>query len=703
MRSKIFSISLLILTLILSGCKSMDSKGLDPYNYTVLVTNTVSWPDNKVTHNNDSFKFGTADSGNEDALILASADKGTLKFPKDFGWAVAGSAYQYEGRRIKPDEKNPSGIGWSIWDVFSEPNSWLNPANTNIDNVPPTSNYTYPSGRDAIKGFYPDYYKRDIDLAGELGVGYYRLSISWPRLFPKEGMTEPDKEGLDYYIGVLEYLKKKKIVPLITLYHWDLPAWLYNYGDPSIPENQRTYGWLDMNDAYNNLLIKEFQKYVDVCFNKFGKYTRFFATFNEPGVFTNCGLHNCGHAPGRGGWEILRAKDPGLYGNNEVENLRRLNYLQSGNIIKAHYVAYRTFDKYRNDISKNNGNQEALLGIVLNADWPEPYRIIKDKNGDLKYHPDDIAASKRSLDFSFGWWLDPILFGNWPKSMIETVGVLPSGRLPNLSSDKTWLTKDGTLSDKYIEGSVKLADYISSGGAADYLGLNHYTGSFVADEKFAKEHYSREPKPGAVPINQYGMAPESAMPGWETDLGAFATQFRYFKHGDTGEAPPAGTVYVIGNTGSEGWLRQTWFVYRKLLRYIQYAYLSGDNGAKASKHGKKLKDLGIYLTENGTSLYKESQLPASEKLSDKNRIQYIKGNLASLHQALQDGVNVKLYTYWSLLDNFEWTSAFNSRFGLVWVNYDQLNDPVKSREPKDSFYYFKDCVRNDRVSKDTNR
>jgi beta-glucosidase len=52
-----------------------------------------------------------------------------------------------------------------------------------------------------------------------------------------------------------------------------------------------------------------------------------------------------------------------------------------------------------------------------------------------------------------------------------------------------------------------------------------------------------------------------------------------------------------------------------------------------------------------------------------------------------DNINIKLYTYWSIADNFEWNDAYNSRFGLVWINYDTFN-----RELKQSYYCFQSII-----------
>ena len=166
------------------------------------------------------------------------------------------------------------------------------------------------------------------------------------------------------------------------------------------------------------------------------------------------------------------------------------------------------------------------------------------------------------------------------------------------------------------------------------------------------------------------------------------TQFRYRKYGDTGSIPGVNKVYIIGDSGNKPWLRQTYFVYRKLLQYINYYYLNTKNihYPRYNKMGKPFSALEIYLTENGTSIYYESQ---QNNLQDNNRIQYLLGNLAAIQQAInQDGINVKLYTYWSFADNFEWAEGYDSRFGLVYVDY---KNHFK-RKPKKSYFCYQEII-----------
>ena len=75
----------------------------------------------------------------------------------------------------------------------------------------------------------------------------------------------------------------------------------------------------------------------------------------------------------------------------------------------------------------------------------------------------------------------------------------------------------------------------------------------------------------------------------------------------------------------------------------------------------------IYLTENGSTY--EDVLQGDGSIDDIERRSYLQRHLAALHQAMQLGVPVKGYFYWSLFDNFEWAEGYARRFGLAYVDY----------------------------------
>ncbi|HYG60379.1 MAG TPA: family 1 glycosylhydrolase, partial [Symbiobacteriaceae bacterium] len=75
------------------------------------------------------------------------------------------------------------------------------------------------------------------------------------------------------------------------------------------------------------------------------------------------------------------------------------------------------------------------------------------------------------------------------------------------------------------------------------------------------------------------------------------------------------------------------------------------------------------------------------QVDDPKRAAYLRGHLAACHQAIQEGVNLKGYFAWSLMDNFEWGYGYTQRFGIVHVDFKTLK-----RTPKQSALFFRDVA-----------
>jgi len=93
----------------------------------------------------------------------------------------------------------------------------------------------------------------------------------------------------------------------------------------------------------------------------------------------------------------------------------------------------------------------------------------------------------------------------------------------------------------------------------------------------------------------------------------------------------------------------------------------------------------VVFTENGFSGLDWVDLDG--RVPDANRIDYVRRHLRGLHRAISEGIEVAGYFYWSLMDNFEWSEGYRSRFGLVHVDY-----ATQKRTPKDSFHWYREVI-----------
>lgn len=107
-------------------------------------------------------------------------------------------------------------------------------------------------------------YMEDIQLIKNMGIKYYRFSISWSRILP-HGNGLINQAGIDHYNNIINNLLDNDIQPVVTIYHWDLPQAL---------EDQYE-GWL------NKQIIKDFEYYADICFSSFGDRVKWWITINE--------------------------------------------------------------------------------------------------------------------------------------------------------------------------------------------------------------------------------------------------------------------------------------------------------------------------------------------------------------------------------------------------------------------------------------
>jgi beta-glucosidase len=185
-------------------------------------------------------------------------DAAISRFPGDFAWGVATSAYQIEGAVTE------DGRGDSVWDVFCRKPGVIRDGHTG----------------DVAADHY-HLWNIDIGLMAELGLTAYRFSIAWPRVQPL-GKGPANEAGLDFYDRLADTLLARGISPVPTLYHWDLPQPLQDEG-----------GWLARDTAHR------FAEYATLAAERLADRIPLWITLNEPFVVTAFGYALGVHAPGQ--------------------------------------------------------------------------------------------------------------------------------------------------------------------------------------------------------------------------------------------------------------------------------------------------------------------------------------------------------------------------------------------------------------------
>ncbi|MCB0162807.1 MAG: beta-glucosidase [Anaerolineae bacterium] len=197
--------------------------------------------------------------------MASPTDGRQLSFPPDFLWGAATSAYQIEGAW------NEAGKGESIWDRFCHTPGRVEGG---------------ASGDVACDHYHR--YTEDVATMAALGLRAYRFSFAWTRLFP-EGDSRPNPAGFDFYRRLIAALRRHGIIPVATLYHWDLPQALQDAG-----------GWANRDTAYR------FADYAGRVIDAFGADVPLWATLNEPMLIAFAGHVLGTKAPGtRRFWQAL--------------------------------------------------------------------------------------------------------------------------------------------------------------------------------------------------------------------------------------------------------------------------------------------------------------------------------------------------------------------------------------------------------------
>ncbi|KAK6147452.1 hypothetical protein DH2020_018364 [Rehmannia glutinosa] len=334
-------------------------------------------------------------------------------FPDDFLFGAASSAYQIEGGYDKGRKT------MSMWDTFS----LLRPGKISDGSNGCIANDHY--GK----------YKEDVALMKKMGLDTYRFSISWSRILPCGKLSGGiNREGVKFYNDLIDLLLAAGITPFVTIFHFDLPKCLQDeYG-----------GFLHRN------IVHDFAEYANVCFFEFGDRVKHWITINESWTYTHNGYITAAFPPGHGspseqptgngvGDGVIRYRSAPVVDNTHISGKAATEpYKVAHHLILAHA---RAVDIYRR---KYQVFQGGIIGVTNMTTWFDPY---SDK-------PEDVKAAKRAVDFMWGWFVEPIVTGDYPKVMRDRV----KERLPVFTPEE----------EKMVKGSY------------DFIGMNYYTSNWCA-------------------------------------------------------------------------------------------------------------------------------------------------------------------------------------------------------------------------------
>ena len=280
----------------------------------------------------------------------APTDLSRTDFAHDFLWGCATSSYQIEGAGSE------DGRVESIWDRFAA---------------------TPGKVRDGSNGSVAcDHYHRwpeDLDIARDMGLGAYRFSIAWPRIFSGTA-GEPNQRGLDFYSRLVDGMLERGLQPWATLYHWDLPQLLQDRG-----------GWNE------RATVDAYLAFVDAMTRRLGDRVQHWITQNEPWCTAMIGNFEGLHAPGLTDFKTaLQVCHHVLLAHGKAVPLIRANV------------------------------PDAQVGISLSL---HPVRAASERSADQ-------AAAARHDGLRYRWFLDPLYGRGYPADTMAQVGSAAPTVLP---------------------------------------------------------------------------------------------------------------------------------------------------------------------------------------------------------------------------------------------------------------------------------
>jgi beta-glucosidase len=331
---------------------------------------------------------------------------------QQFLWGTSTSSYQVEG-----------GITNNDWNYFTTSEDIKKRVHAltkpNIFYKGTSQVILKPAG-DALKTWHPEYYSEDFDLARQIGMNCFRISLEWSRIEPERGQW--NQEAVDHYKVMIKHMQEQKgLKPIITLNHLTLPLWVLTppsrfakkIGQSLLPSPLRDIPladpvstdpyWKSLRGWENYETVKEFTRFVGNIVQELKNQVDFWITIGEP-VASTIGL---GYIAG--------LYPPGflLDGNRAKKALH--------NLIEAHILAYDKIkeiddvDADNDGITNLTGFSHAMMEVAPAAKPTGRRRILKTTIAD------NTQAAKNFAYFVNDYFINAVVHGEEDLNYLKTL------------------------------------------------------------------------------------------------------------------------------------------------------------------------------------------------------------------------------------------------------------------------------------------
>ncbi|XP_028322404.1 klotho isoform X2 [Gouania willdenowi] len=240
--------------------------------------------------------------------------------------------------------------------------------------------------------------RQQVDEIRQVGVNHFHFSLNWSALVPTGDVSHPNSTLLGYYRCFSQQLLRFNVTPVVTLWH-------HTRQHSSLPAPLDT-----QNNWLNRETPQAFADYARLCYRELGEHVKMWITLNEP--------------------------------NDEM-----VSYQEGHQMLRAHALAWHAYDREFRHL------QGGKVSLTLHMDWLEPA---------FSFSREDVEPAKRVLDFSVGWFAEPIFgSGDYPLGMRSWLRQLNSLALPVFNEEDKVLVK----------------------GTYDFFAISHFSTDLVTHAK----------------------------------------------------------------------------------------------------------------------------------------------------------------------------------------------------------------------------